>query len=149
MRITLSKTVLAPPESVWAGFNRQLFEKLAPFFPRLKVIRFDGCQLGDQLELELHFGLFRQRWVGEITEQASTEDEIFFVDEGRELPFFLKRWRHRHRLLRVPEGTRIVDEIEFNSPLGVCGDWLLAPGLWWQFRGRHPIYSAVFDRSAG
>lgn len=145
MRITLSKIVLASPEKVWEGFNRELFEKLAPIFPRLKLLRFDGCQSGDRVELELDFLLFRQRWVSEITEQGASQEDIFFIDEGRQLPFFLKSWRHRHRLIRVPQGTQIVDDIEFRSPWGLLGDTLLTPGLWLQFRQRHPIYSATFD----
>ena len=68
----------------------RLFNKLAPPFPRAKLLRFDGSTTGDVVEVELQFGLFKQRWQSLIVEHGQDSQSIWFVDEGKQLPFFLK-----------------------------------------------------------
>ncbi|MCC6511003.1 MAG: hypothetical protein IT423_18015 [Pirellulaceae bacterium] len=145
MKLTLKTNVLGTPEEVWKRFDQDLFKQLAPRLPKVKLVRFDGCRTGDMVELELNFVLFRQNWISEITSDTKSEDEISFVDEGRRLPFFLKRWRHHHRLVRIEGGTQIIDAIEYHSPLRIL-DWLLYPSMWLQFAYRRPIYRQVFGR---
>jgi len=49
------------------------------------------------------------------------ERPVRFVDEQTRGPF---RWfRHEHRFERVSDGTRMIDEITFDAPLGPVG-WL-------------------------
>jgi ligand-binding SRPBCC domain-containing protein len=45
-----------------------------------------------------------------------TEEEIYFVDEGIQLPFFLKSWLHLHRIVNRNEHAVIIDDIRFRSP---------------------------------
>jgi ligand-binding SRPBCC domain-containing protein len=144
MKLILSSAVRMSPQRVWDGFDRNLFEKLAPPYPRIRLLRFDGSESGDIVEVELNFGFFKQIWQSLITEHGVSEDEIWFVDEGRRLPFFLRHWRHRHRLVRTDSGTRIVDEIEYRTPFYVF-DYLMFPLLWTQFFYRKPIYRRVFN----
>ncbi len=132
---------------VWAGFDRSLFNRLSPPFPPVDVVRFDGCHRGDIVHLRLNFFVFRQDWLSLITEQQSSSDEIYFVDQGTQLPFFLSYWHHRHRLLRNPTGgTIIVDDITFKTPFRLT-DYLMYPLLWLQFAYRKPIYRRVFGKS--
>ena len=45
MKLILKTNVKQSPQQVWAGFNQSLFEKLAPPFPRVRLLRFDGSIL--------------------------------------------------------------------------------------------------------
>lgn len=143
MKLRLSTNVRHPPEVVWKRFDQQLFEKLAPPFPRLRLIRFDGSEAGSIVEAELNFLLFKQNWQSLITDSHVADDEIYFIDQGKRLPFFLKTWHHRHRLIRTATGTKIVDDIEYRSPT-VLLDYLLLPIMWLQFAYRKPIYRREF-----
>ncbi len=150
MRILVQTPVRQPLSVVWAGFDRNLFVRLSPPFPPVTVVRFDGCQRGDQVHLRLNFFLFQQDWLSRIVDQqtlttANEPGEIFFVDEGEQLPFFLSYWRHRHRLLRndVTGGTVVIDDITFRTPFRLT-DYVLYPLLWLQFAYRKPIYRRVF-----
>ena len=145
MKIKLSTPVTAPLTSVWRGFDESLFKKLSPPFPPVKLIRFDGSMPGDVVSLELSFVFFKQRWTSNIVEQRETKEEIYFIDKGVKLPFFLSFWRHKHRLIRNPQGgTIIADEIEYRTPF-LLFDYLMYPVMWTQFAYRGPIYKRFFS----
>lgn len=145
MKLTIQTSVQQSYQQVWAGFTKDLFTKLSPPFPPVKVIRFDGCLKGDVVELELNFLVFKQSWKSLITDQQTTDVDIFFLDEGIKLPFFLSSWRHYHRIIKDSNSTIIADEIEFRTPT-ILTDYLLYPLLWAQFAYRKPIYRSVFNR---
>jgi ligand-binding SRPBCC domain-containing protein len=145
MEIIIKTYVNQPLQSVWQGFDENLFVKLAPPFPPVRLLRFDGSEKGNEVHLELNFLLFRQTWVSLITENVKTDDQIYFVDEGIKLPFFIKYWKHRHRIIKhidKGKGTQslIIDEVEFKSWLG----WLIYPVLYFQFWYRKGIYEEIF-----
>jgi ligand-binding SRPBCC domain-containing protein len=143
MKLRIRTRVNQNYQRVWAGFDRELFLLLSPPFPPISLLRFDGCHRGDVVEVELNFLFFRQVWKSEIVDQQMGADEISFVDEGRRLPFFLKYWRHRHRILRRDNQSEIVDDITFRSPF-VLLDYVLYPVMYLQFAYRRPIYRKVF-----
>ncbi|WP_420150132.1 SRPBCC family protein [Spirosoma sp.] len=150
MHLYFETQVNQPISRVWTGFNQALFKELNPPFPPVKIIRFDGCLQGDVVHIELNFFVFRQDWISLIVEQQTQVNEIFFVDQGTKLPFFLRYWQHRHRLLRTPtdvtgEQTIIIDDITFRTPF-LLTDYLLYPILWLQFAYRKPIYRRWFSR---
>lgn len=145
MRLTLTTSVAQCYQTVFAGFDANLFLRLAPPLVRVRLLRFDGCRVGDVVELELKpLGMPAQRWISRITESVETADEIYFVDEseGTELPFFLRTWRHKHRICRDGESCKIIDEITYRAPTGL--NWVLYPILWLQFAWRKPIYRRTF-----
>jgi ligand-binding SRPBCC domain-containing protein len=144
MKLTIKTRVNQSYSQVWAGFDKTLFDQLAPPFPPVRVARFDGCLAGHVVDLELNFLLFKQRWVSHITEQQTTDTEIYFIDEGRKLPFFLSYWQHRHRIVKAENSSIIADEIVFKTPFGLFTDYLFYPLLWLQFVYRKPIYRRVF-----
>lgn len=151
MRLHLETQVNQSLPVVWAGFDQTLFERLSPPFPPVHVIRFDGCRQDDMVHLRLNFLLFQQDWISLITEQQTNDTEIYFVDKGTKLPFFLTFWQHRHRLLhiRIKAGdgqTLIIDDVTFRTPFWLT-DYLLYPLLWVQFAYRRPIYKRWFNRS--
>ncbi|WP_461072730.1 SRPBCC family protein [Spirosoma horti] len=147
MHIVLKTQVEQSLPAVWAGFDRTLFEKLSPPFPPVDVVRFDGCLKGDTVHLRLNFLFFRQDWISHIIDQQTSHNEIFFVDQGFQLPFFLSYWQHHHRLQRsVDDQTIIVDDITFKTPFRLT-DYLFYPLLWIQFAYRKPIYRRIFRRA--
>lgn len=144
MKLHLRTSVSQSYPQVWEGFDEALFRKLSPPFPPVRVVRFDGCKKGDVVELELNFLFFRQLWTSLIVEQQASTDEIYFVDEGIKLPFFLRYWRHRHRIIQQTTSSAIIaDEIEYRTP-SVLTDYLFYPLLWVQFAYRKPIYRRYF-----
>jgi ligand-binding SRPBCC domain-containing protein len=143
MKILISTRIEQDYLSVKEGFNEKLFLQLSPPFPPVRLLRFDGSATGDIVILELNFLLFKQKWVSEITDDQTDENEFYFIDEGIELPFFLKKWKHKHRILKAGNQSIIRDEIEYQAPLGLM-TLLLYPVLLLQFLYRKPIYKKVF-----
>ena len=131
--------------SVFHAFDERLFRRLSPPYPKLKLMRFDGSEVGDVVEVELQTGIKSFRWTSLITEREITEKEAWFVDEGQELPPPLRRWRHKHLVAKDGDGAIIHDIIDFSTgfkPLDV----LLYPLMLAQFGMRKPIYKKVFRK---
>ncbi|MBN3521166.1 hypothetical protein JYB62_14240 [Algoriphagus lutimaris] len=145
MNIKIKTSVEQDYLSVKEGFQATLFKKLSPPFPPVKLIRFDGSEKGDIVSLELNFMFFKQKWVSKITDDQTTEEEFYFIDEGIELPFFLKSWKHKHRIIQSGEGSIIQDEISYQAPFQLL-TWLLYPAMILQFAYRIPIYRKVFKK---
>lgn len=145
MHVTLRTAVAQPPAQVMAGFTRDLFVALAPPFPRLRVLRFDGCHTGDKVEIELNTLVKKLSWTSLITDDGVQPDGThFFVDEGQILPPPLRYWRHRHLIEPGPNGgSVIVDALEYRTAARLL-DALLYPAMWAQFAWRKPIYRRWF-----
>jgi len=144
MKITIETAVQQDFLQVKEGFNETLFKKLSPPFPPVKLLRFDGSAKGDLVSLELNFIFFKQKWTSKILEDQTTDQEFYFIDEGIELPFFLKKWTHKHRIIRAGENAIIRDEIDYQAPFGLLS-LLLYPAMLLQFAYRKPIYKKIFS----
>lgn len=125
------------------GFDESLFTKLSPPFPPVKLLRFDGSSTGNLVSLELNFIFFKQKWTSKIIEDQTDEKEFYFIDKGIELPFFLKKWTHKHRIIKDGENSIIRDEIDYQAPFLLL-TWLLYPAMLLQFAYRKPIYKKIF-----
>lgn len=147
MKINIFTKVEQDYLQVKDGFDEQLFSKLSPPFPPVKLLRFDGSKKRDIVSLELNFLLFKQVWTSEITDDETNESEFYFVDKGTKLPFFLKSWEHKHRVVKDGDSSIIKDEITFEGPNSIM-TVLLFPALWLQFMYRKPIYKKIFKRSS-
>lgn len=145
MKLRVTTRVDASLEAVDAGFTKDLFERLNPPFPIARLKAYGGEHPGDLVKIELDFLLFKQLWVSEIIDREESTDEIYFTDVGKELPFFLKEWRHRHILKRdkATGGTFIIEDVDFQGP-ALLPNFLLYPALWGLFAYRKPIYRKVF-----
>lgn len=143
MNINIETAVGQNYLQVKEGFDESLFTKLSPPFPPVKLLRFDGSKKGDVVTLELDFIVFKQKWTSLITEDLTDENEFYFVDKGTELPFFLKEWKHKHRIIKKGSGSIIRDEITFKAKPGFLGI-LLYPAMFLQFLYRKPIYKKYF-----
>ena len=144
MRIKITTAVIADIKTVWQGFDESLFLALAPKSMPFRLLRFDGCGVGDEVHLRLGSGWLSQEWYALVTEQKSSDNEIYFIDKGIKLPFFLSEWQHTHRIIRhetVTTKSLIVDDIVCRSPFG----YLIYPFLWFQFWKRKVIYGKIFN----
>jgi ligand-binding SRPBCC domain-containing protein len=144
MKITVSTRVDKNYLEVKEGFTEKLFLNLNPPFPPVKLLRFDGSSKGDIVILELNFLIFKQKWTSKITADHTDENEFYFIDEGIELPFFLKKWKHKHRVIKSGNGSLIKDEIDYTGKFGLM-TLLLFPVLYGQFLYRKPVYKKIFQ----
>jgi ligand-binding SRPBCC domain-containing protein len=142
MKITIETIVNQSVEKVWEQFDEKLLMKLSPPFPPVKLISF-GRKIGEKVTMELNFFILRQLWISKITDFYFTAQEIYFIDEGERLPFFLKYWKHKHRIVKINEGSKIIDEITFQTPT-ILTDYIFYPILYLQFLYRKPIYRKIF-----
>jgi ligand-binding SRPBCC domain-containing protein len=145
VRIIIHAEVKGHFREVFRAFDEQFFRYLLPAFPKIELKQFTGSEKGDVVHL--HMKVFGgQDWISDITEDECNSDECFFIDEGRTLPFPLRAWRHKHRILRMTEHTSMIrDEIEFSSGL-VLFDYLLYPFLYLAFYPRKKAYTKYFEQ---
>ncbi|MEO1448944.1 MAG: hypothetical protein AAFV07_05410, partial [Bacteroidota bacterium] len=107
-------------------------------------VRFDGSQPGNIVHIRLTLlGFIKQDWVSEITEVGDDGRKAWFIDAGRQLPFFLGAWEHHHIVEAADSGSVIVDDIRFRGPWWLP-TFLLYPVLYAQFAYRRPIYKQFF-----
>ncbi len=144
MNIKISTLVSGNHKSVFEKFDRDLFMALKPPLINLDLEIFDGCTKGDKVEMSLGILGIKQSWKSLITDNGTSEEGSFFVDEGVLLPPPLKEWKHRHILENVGETqTMIIDDIYYSSG-SVVLDALMYPILYLQFWYRKPVYKSYF-----
>lgn len=146
LKINIQTEVIGNYKRIFDQFDRDLFIALKPPLVSLRLERFDGCKKGDKVELYLGVFGIQQIWKSLIVEDQESPEEIYFVDEGVELPPPLKYWRHRHILQNLDETkTMIIDDIEYSSGYKIL-DFLLYPIMYLQFWYRKPIYKRYFSK---
>ncbi len=99
--------------------------QLAP--PELHLRLLDGPE---RLHLGAALTFKGRRWgVAHRATSAITRFEAprLFVEEQRRGPF--RRWVHTHRFEPVADGTRIVDEVDYEGPGGMLGLVVTAAAL--------------------
>ncbi|HSJ67840.1 MAG TPA: hypothetical protein VK921_09200 [Anditalea sp.] len=147
MKISISTLVDQDFLSVKNEFNAQLLKRLSPPFPKVTIKRFDGISTSDKVSMELDFLFFKQMWDGDIIDHLQTDEEFYFIDIGTKLPFFLKSWQHKHRLIKHGDRTVIVDEIDYKSTNKLM-TLIFYPVMIGQFLYRKPIYKKYFSKKS-
>ena len=143
LRIRLKSKVKGKKDFVFGEFNQKLFMHLLP--PGAKLLKFDGSTKGDIVHLKFGFPFFAQ-WVSEIVEDQKNEETSYFIDEGRKLPFGLRKWRHIHKVHKSGEDNSMIeDDMSFSTGLMVF-DVLLYPLLYLAFLPRVLQYKVYFGR---
>jgi ligand-binding SRPBCC domain-containing protein len=145
MRLHLQTAVQQDFKTVFEGFNEKLFLKLAPPFPKVKLIRFDGSKPGDMVAIEIRASVKTFIWTSLIIEENVAARAAYFIDEGQVLPPPLKKWRHKHLVTAEDNGAIIHDIIEYSTGSKIL-DVLLYPIMWAQFSYRKPVYKKVFAK---
>ncbi len=145
-RVKIRHYVGGEQAEVFAGFTEDLFVALAPRFPPNRILRYDGNRVGDTVSLELGVKPLAQVWTTEIVANEAGAERSFFVDEGRELPFPLTFWRHRHVVEQAGPGrVAIVEDIVFATSNAVFTK-LMRPIIVREFGARGPGYQRYFGR---
>jgi ligand-binding SRPBCC domain-containing protein len=139
MNITLRSKVSGEMIAIFDRFDERLFKYLLP--PGAKLIEFGGSKKKDIVHLKLPVA---GEWVSEITENGASEDTCYFIDEGRQLPFPLKKWRHKHILHRAGNSTIIEDNMKFSTG-SIFTDLLFYPVLYLSFLPRVWQYKRYFN----
>ncbi|MFY0653917.1 MAG: hypothetical protein JXQ96_17890 [Cyclobacteriaceae bacterium] len=138
MNITLRSKVIGEISEVHKRFDANLFKYLLP--PGARLIEFGGSEKGDFVRLNLPLA---GEWISEITGNGMSEDMRYFIDEGRKLPFPLKKWKHRHVLHRAGNNTVIEDNMNFSTG-NIIADMLFYPVLLFSFLPRLWQYKSYF-----
>lgn len=138
MKITLKSKVKKPLRVVFENFDSNLFKYLLP--PGAKLLRFDGSKKGDFVNLRLPLA---GEWLSEITENGESEEECYFIDEGRKIPWPLKKWKHKHIISDFKGITIITDEMNFSTGNSLF-DVLVYPFLYLAFYPRTYQYQKYF-----
>lgn len=126
MRFSKSTLIKASPERVFEfHLLPDAFERLVPPWENAKIIqKADVTKIGSRAIIEQKiFGLVPMQWVAEHT---AYDPPRMFEDIQVSGPF--KSWRHRHIVEPHPEGAMLIDEIDFEAPMGFLGT-LVAPML--------------------
>jgi len=108
---------------VFNHFDKKLFNHLSKGQP-IKLIRFDGSKLHDEIHLKFHL---KKKWTSIITEEKITDSEAYFIDEGTTLPFGLKKWKHKHIIRKRGTNCEIIDSIYFTGKNKTISLLLLTP----------------------
>lgn len=148
MRIIIKTEVEQDYKTVFARFDKDLFLALKPPFLPLTLRQFDGSMKGDEVKIRLGKGFLSQDWDALIIDQQENDTEIFFIDKGTKLPFFLKTWQHKHRIINLKShNSEIIDDIHYTTPLGKIMDIVFYPILYIQFWIRKPVYKKYFSKN--
>lgn len=145
MKLHLKTAVAQDYLKVFNAFDERLFRKLSPPYPKLNLLRFDGSEPGDVVEVELQTGIKSFKWTSLITDKSITDTEAYFVDEGQILPPPLKLWQHKHLVSKNGTGAIIHDIITYSTGFKLL-DLLLYPVMLLQFGARKPVYRKEFGK---
>jgi len=143
MNFRIETKVKQPAKMVLDGFNEDLFLALKPPLMPLKLLRFDGCEKGDKVQLILGIQPLSQKWDALVIEHGEDDEKFYFTDIGESLPFPLKDWKHRHQILKLEQGSIIVDDITYTTGFSIL-DFFMYPIMYLQFYIRKPVYSRLF-----
>jgi ligand-binding SRPBCC domain-containing protein len=146
MNINFQTKVKGNYLQVIKGFDRKLFEALKPKLAAMEILEFTGSQKGDRVHIRFTAPV-RAEWISLITEDAVSEQEAFFIDEGHQLPWPLSYWKHKHIVRKIDEEhSLIVDDISFEAGNGLLSVFLY-PAIWLGFAPRGKIYRTYFGEA--
>lgn len=127
-RHTLHRTQLvrAPLDEVFAFFaDAGNLQRITPPFLHFRYLTELPIEMRAGARIRYRISLFGvpMRW---LTEIVAYEPPRRFVDRQERGPY--AAWVHTHEFESVPEGTRLIDRVEYQLPFGPLGD--LAHALW-------------------
>lgn len=144
MHFRIETKVNQKAHDVLSGFDESLFVALKPPLMPLELLRFDGCEKGDKVQLVLGIKPFSQKWNALVVEHGENDECFYFTDIGEKLPFPIKDWKHRHFIMKERSGSIIVDDITYTTGFRLL-DYLMYPIMYLQFLIRKPVYKKLFD----
>ena len=127
-------------EALFAFHERDdVFELLMPPWETVRNVKpATSLEVGAVATLEQRVGPV---WIEIVAEHVDYEKNRIFVDEMRKGPF--EAWRHEHRFESSAGGSRLVDAITYQPPLGFLGrlaaPLAIEPRLRKMFEYRHRV----------
>ena len=102
----------------------------------VKIDRFEApVRAGSKVIFRLMLGPFGVTWDGEIAEY---QPQRYFRDVMRRGPF--GAWSHTHTFSTEAAGTRVIDRVEYEPPMGLIGrlidPFVVRPALAFMFKYR-------------
>lgn len=119
-RLVRSQLVRRPRPEVFAFFaDPENLEAITPDDLRFQIVtpRPIAMRAGATIEYRLRLLGIGFGWLTRIEE---FEPEERFVDVQVKGPY--RTWRHTHAFREVPEGTLVLDSVEYELPAGLVGD---------------------------
>ena len=114
---------------------------------RVTIRRFDRpVRAGSQVIFRLSVGPIGVTWDGAIAEYV---DQQYFRDVQNSGPF--GAWSHTHTFVAEADGTRVIDRVEYEPPLGLIGKLidpiLVKPSLAYLFAYRAKKTREILEQS--
>lgn len=142
MEILIRTEVNGNYKQVMERFDHDLFIALAPKFPKVELIQYDGSTTGDKVHIQFLFP--KMDWISIITHDEINDKRAMFTDEGTTLPIGLKTWKHDHIVEKLDDNhSIIIDRINFSS-YNTLFTFFMYPILYFSFIQRKPIYKSYF-----
>ncbi|WP_252315640.1 hypothetical protein [Sinobaca sp. H24] len=138
--IEYQTVVKASRIDVWNFFqDSKALEELTDF-PKVSVLSDGTSNAGESVEIQITAGPIKCNWVSAITE---SKQEEYFVDEGKDIPFPLIKWKHTHSFQSLGDGelTGITDHVEFES---YAPSLFIKAGLYNMFKDREKALQKQF-----
>lgn len=138
MNIHYESIIPAPIPDVFAFFNDiQNLKRITPASMNMKILEVDGDMgAGTRISMRVQPFIIPLTWVAHIVEVVPNQ---YFVDTIEKGPF--ARWRHRHEFHPHENGTRLVDDVDFQLPLYPLSSpaerWIARPQLLSMLEHRH------------
>jgi ligand-binding SRPBCC domain-containing protein len=120
---------------------------ITPPLVRVTIQRFDKpVRAGSRVIFRLNVGPFGVTWDGTIAEYV---DQQYFRDVQNRGPF--DAWSHTHTFVAESDGTRVIDRVEYEPPLGLIGKLidpiLVRPSLAYLFGYRARKTREILEQS--
>lgn len=107
-------TIDAPLSEVWDFFKSAENLTVITSFPRIKLHSDPSTIEGNDIEMELNFGVVQKKWTAKILE---VKEEEYFIDKGIKLPFPFIKWEHRHQFDSDGSGTKMTDIVNYQASI--------------------------------
>ena len=144
MNVTIKAQVVGNYKKVMAAFNRELFEALKPPQGKMEIVEFTGSKKGDRVHMKF-ISPIKAEWISHITENGENDQQAWFIDEGMQLPWPLKTWKHKHIVKRIDDqNSVIIDDMTFTGRNALL-TLLLYPAIFIGFYPRKRIYKQYFE----
>lgn len=119
-RFEYAFVVRAPLARVWAFHDDPTsLPKVMTGPVRMHVHHVDRpLQPGSRVLMTMQLGPFKTDWNVRLRERVPMQ---YFTDEQIEGQGPFRRWVHTHAFEPVPDGTRVIDRLEYEPPLGLLG----------------------------
>lgn len=116
MNLKFENTVNFSFKLVLNNIGKEMFLALNPPWSPMKVLRFDGTKVSDEVHLELNLGVKSVPWISKIVKSELNEIEFTFIDIGLKVLPGMKSWHHQHIFRKVGANkTLIIDEVSFET----------------------------------